>query len=346
MTPQPRPARHPNPVAALSLAAALLPATACHEAPPADRIRVSGYVEATEIQVAAEVGGRLLERRVSEGDRAAPGDLLARLDTADVTLALTRATAERQAADAQLRLLLAGARAEDIRQADAQRAAAEADLAAASRELAAAEQDLQRFDALIASNSGVQKQRDDAAARRDVAGDRVRGAAERARAASEALARLKAGARPEEIDAARARLAVADAQIATLDKALRDASVTAPSGGLVTQTLADPGELLAPRVPVLVLADLDHVWANVFVDEPYVPRVALGQSATLFTDAGGPGIAGTVTFISPKAEFTPRNVQTAEERSKLVFRIKVSVDNRGGVLKQGMPVEAEIPLTK
>ena len=91
-----------------------------------------------------------------------------------------------------------------------------------------------------------------------------------------------------------------------------------------------------------MVADLDDVWANVYVDEPLVPRVTLGQAATIFTDAGGPGIEGTVTFISPKAEFTPRNVQTAEERSKLVFRVKVTVDNEKGVLKQGMPVEAEI----
>jgi HlyD family secretion protein len=83
----------------------------------------------------------------------------------------------------------------------------------------------------------------------------------------------------------------------------------------------------------------------VFVDEPAVPRLRLGQPATLFTDAGGAGIPGRVTFISPKAEFTPRNVQTAEERSKLVYRIKVSVDNAQGVLKQGMPVEADVPLS-
>ena len=75
-----------------------------------------------------------------------------------------------------------------------------------------------------------------------------------------------------------------------------------------------------------------------------VPRLRLGQPATVVTDAGGAGITGTLTYISPKAEFTPRNVQTAEERSKLVYRVRVTVDNKDGVLKQGMPVEAVIPL--
>jgi HlyD family secretion protein len=114
--------------------------------------------------------------------------------------------------------------------------------------------------------------------------------------------------------------------------------------GVVTQKLADVGETLAPRTPIVAIADLDHAWANVYIDEPVVPRVRVGQPATIFTDAGGQGLAGTLTFISPKAEFTPRNVQTAEERSKLVYRLKITVDNRQGALKQGMPVEADIPL--
>jgi len=329
-------------IAALALCAAGLALPGCRDTPPADRVRVSGYVEATEIRVAPEVGGRLLDLKAAEGDRVKTGDIVAQLDTADITLALRRAAAERQGADAQLRLLLAGARQEDIRQAEAQRAAAEADVSAARQELASAERDLKRFEDLLASNSGAQKPRDDAATRRNVANDRIRAGEERARAAAEAVARLKSGARREEIDAARARLAGVDAQIATLEKAMNDATVRAPASGMVTQKLADKGELIAPRAPLLVIADLDHVWANVYVDEPLVPRVTLGQAATVFTDAGGPGIEGTITFISPKAEFTPRNVQTAEERSKLVFRVKVTVNNEKGVLKQGMPVEAEI----
>jgi len=340
------PRRLSRPLAATAACAAAMTLAACGGKPPADRIRVSGYVEATEVRVAPEVGGRLVDLKVAEGDRVTAGDVIAQLDTADIALALQRAAAERLAADAQLRLLLAGARAEDIRQAEAQLAAAEADLAASKQELASAERDLTRFEALLASNSGAEKPRDDAATKAAVARDRVKAGEQRVRAAAETVARLRAGARREEIDAARARLAGVDAQIATLEKAQRDATVIAPTSGMVTQKLADEGELLAPRTPIVVVADLDAVWANVYVDEPLVPRVTLGQPATLFTDAGGPGIEGTVTFISPKAEFTPRNVQTAEERSKLVFRIKVAVDNRTGVLKQGMPVEAEIRFGK
>ena len=165
---------------------------------------------------------------------------------------------------------------------------------------------------------------------------------ERTRAAAEGLARLRAGARPEEIAAARARVAGVDAQIAALDKAIADAVLKAPVGGVVTAKLVDAGEMIAPRTPIVVLTDLDAAWANVYVDEPVVPRLRLGQKVTIVTDAGQ-RLEGTITFISPKAEFTPRNVQTAAERSKLVYRIKVTVDNHAGILKSGMPVEAELP---
>ena len=303
--------------------------------------RASGYVEATEVRVAAEVGGRVLEVAVEEGDRVEAGALIARLDTSDVDLALRRAQAERAQAQAQLQLLLAGSRAEDIRQARAQAESAQADIAAAESERASAATDLQRFEALLASNAGSRKQRDDAATRLSVAEARVRAAQERARAASEGLARLRAGSRPEEVAGARARVAAIDAQIASLEKNRADAVLESPVSGLVTSKTVRAGELIARGTPIVTVTDLDAAWANVYVDEPVVPTLRLGQKATLITDAGQ-RLDGTITFISPRAEFTPRNVQTAEERSKLVYRIKVSVDNRAGILKMGMPVEAEL----
>jgi HlyD family secretion protein len=326
----------------MSMAAAI----SCAKEAPANVARVSGHVEATEIQLAPEVGGRIIEMPVSEGVRVKQGDTVAVIDTSDVDLAIRRTQAERAQADAQLRLLLAGSRPEDIRQTESQLAAVAAEVAAAEVELASAEQDLQRFEQLLQSNSGSQKQRDDAAARRDVARDRLTSARAREAAARAALARSRAGARREEIDAARARVAAVDAQLATLEKSRTDAVVRSPMDGIVTQRLLDPGEMASPRGPIAIVTDLEHVWAEVFVDEPHVPRITLGQAATIHTDAGGPGLAGKVSFISPKAEFTPRNVQTADDRSKLVYRVKIAVDNRQGILKQGMPVEAEIPLAR
>lgn len=309
------------------------------EGPP----RASGYVEATEVRVSPEVGGRVLEVAVAEGDRVEAGALVARLDTADIDLALKRAYAERDQAAAQLKLLQAGSRAEDIRQARAQAQSAQSEIAAAESELRAATADLQRFESLLKANAGSRKQRDDAATRREVAEARLEAARDRTRAANEFTAKLRAGSRPEEIAAARARVATMDAQIAVLLKNAQDATVRSPVSGVVTTKLADPGEIVAPRTPIVVITDLEHAWANVYVDEPIVPRLRIGQKVAILTDAGQ-RLDGSITFISPRAEFTPRNVQTADERSKLVYRIKVSADNRQGILKVGMPVEVELPL--
>jgi HlyD family secretion protein len=304
-------------------------------------IRASGYVEATDVRVAPEVGGRVLETRVAEGDRVAAGAVIAVLSTDDTELAIRRAQADRDQAVAQLRLLQAGARPEEIRQASAQAEAAQSEARAAESELAAAEADLKRFEALLQVNAGSRKQRDDAATRRDVAAARVKAAQESGRAAVESFARGKAGARAEEVAAARARVAAADAQIATLEKGVRDAQLTSPVAGIVTSKMIDAGEVIAARTPIVVITDLDRAWANVYVDEPIVPTLKLGEKVALVTDAGQ-RLDGAISFISPKAEFTPRNVQTAEERSRLVYRIKVSTDNTAGVLKPGMPVVAEI----
>jgi HlyD family secretion protein len=317
---------------------------ACAEKPPDNTIRVSGHVEATEVHVSAEVGGRIVDLKVDEGARVASGDVIATLDTRDTELQIQRAKADRAAALAQLRLLEAGSRVEDIRQAQAQVEAAQADATTIEAELKSAQLDLDRFEKLLEADAGSAKQRDDAQARVDVARERQRAARERERASKEALTRLQKGSRPEEIDAGRARVAAADAQIAVLEKAVHDAGVVAPVPGVITQKLVDAGEIVMRGTPLVVITDLDHAWANLFVPEPAIPRVKLGQPATVHTDAGGQPLSGQVTFISPKAEFTPRNVQTAEERSKLVYRIKVSVDNRAGVLKSGMPVDAELAL--
>ena len=174
--------------------AAALAAAGCRQEGPVTQIRVSGYVDATDVQVAPEVGGRILDLRVDEGDRVAAGEVVAQLDTADTELALARLRTDREQAQAQLRLVLAGARVEDVRLAEAQVASAQADVKAVEVELASAASDLERFESLLQTSSGSEKQRDDAATRRDLARARLDAAKERVVAARETLARLRAGA--------------------------------------------------------------------------------------------------------------------------------------------------------
>jgi membrane fusion protein YbhG len=325
-------------VMAAGISGLALTLTSCHRAAPEAARRASGYVEATEVKVASKVPGRIETVNVSEGQRLEAGAAVVSVATTDTDLALQRARAERDQAAAQLRLLEAGARPEDVRQAETQVAASMSEKRAIETELDAARVDEARYEQLLRARAGTEKQRDDAAARRAQAEARVKAAEDRTRVATAALERSKAGARPEEIAAARARVATADAQIATLDQNLKEAAIVAPSGGVVTSRLVEPGELVAAGVPLVVILDLDHAWVNAYVEENLVPGLRLDQAATVVSDAGDT-LPGRITFISPRAEFTPRNVQTASERAKLIYRVKVTVDNRQGVLKPGMPVE-------
>lgn len=313
----------------------------CRRANPEAVSRASGYVDATETRVASRIAGRIQTVAAREGATVAPGDVVATLSPVDVDLALARTRAERAQAAAQLRLLRAGARSEDVRQSEAQVAAAQGDRRAAEAELAAARSDEARFEQLLRNKAGSQKQRDDAVSRRELAEARVAAATDRVAALTATAARVTAGSRAEEIEAAAARVEAVDAQIAILMHDREETTITAPTGGVVTSRLVEPGELVAPGAPVAVILDLAHAWVNAYVEEPMIPAVRIGMSVRVRTDSGA-SLTGSVAVVADRAEFTPRNVQTSAERAKLVFRVKVTVDNREGLLKPGMPVDVEL----
>ena len=310
------------------LAAAL--GAGCRKGQDPGLIVASGHVEATEVLVSTKVAGAIESLAVDEGHAVAAGQELARIDTTDTRLALAAARAERAQADAELRLRRAGSRVEDVREAEAQVVRAEADLAGAAK-------DLDRMEGLLASGSGTTKSRDDARTRRDVAAAGLDAAGER-------LRRLKAGFRQEEKDAAAARLQATDARIAQLEQQLKDAIVASPVAGVVTEKLAEAGELAARGTGLVVVTDLASAWLNVYVPEPDLARIRIGQEAEVRTDDGQVR-RGRVSFVSPRAEFTPKNVQTRDERVKLVYRVKVALENADGLFKPGMPAEARLQAT-
>jgi HlyD family secretion protein len=312
-------------LAVLAGSAAL--AAACGRSEPSNVITASGHVEATQVRIAAKTPGTLATLRVDEGDRVSSGQTLAEVDTVDVRLALDAARADRSMADAELRLRAAGSRREDIAEARAQVARAQADLEGA-------EKDLVRMEGLLAAGSGTQKSRDDARVRRDAAAAALTAARERSR-------KTDAGSRPEEIDAARARVAAADARIAQLEQQVKDAAILSPVAGIITEKVAEQGELLARGSAVVVVTDLADAWLTVYVAEPDLARIRLGQEAEVRTDDGQTR-QGKVTFIASQAEFTPKNVQTRDERVKLVFKVKVGLPNQDGLFKPGMPAEARL----
>ena len=308
------------------LSATLVLAVACRNATDDGAIRASGHIEATDIRLAATVGGRLLEAPFEEGDELRTGEVVARLETIDAEHRLAQARANAEAADAQLRLLLAGSRAEDLRRAEDQLAQAQAELDAARR-------DLDRLAGLAERGTATEKSRDDAATRQEVADRAVA-------AARSQVDKLVAGPRRQEIEAARAQRAAAEAAVAAAEQKIVDATVLSPIDGVVTTRVAEPGEVLAPGATIAVLTDLARPWLTVWIDEPNLSQVMLGQTAVVTVDGSERTFEGTVSFISPVAEFTPKNVQTPDERAKLVFRVKLQLENDEGIFKPGMPADA------
>lgn len=300
---------------------------ACREERDPALLNAAGHVEATEVRVSAKVGGTLEWFPADEGDGVERGQELARFSTVDQELALAAARAEHDLADANLRLALAGFRSEDVD-------AARAQLRRAEIELAAAERDRERFQGLLDSGSGTEKARDDAVTRRDAAARTVD-------AARDQLRKLERGLRREEVDAARARVAAAAARIAQIEQQIRDATVTSPAAGVVTEKLVEQGEILPPGTALAVVTDLADARLVAYVGEPDLGRIRLGQEAEVVTDAGERR-TGRLTWISPRAEFTPKNVQTRDERVKLVYKVKIALDNDDGLFKPGMPAEAHL----
>ena len=143
----------------------------------------------------------------------------------------------------------------------------------------------------------------------------------------------------KQMDDARTAYDLAIAKLAIVEKAVSDCTVKAPMDGVVTVRSREEGEFANVGTPLITLSRLDEVWLSVYVPEDRLGRVKLGQPARVKIDGDKTVYNGTVTFISPEAEFTPKNVQTPDERAKLVYRVKITLPNPDGVFKPGMPAD-------
>jgi HlyD family secretion protein len=296
-------------------------------------IEVTGTLEARAVTVAAKEGGTVARLYVDEGSAVRANDTLAIIDHALLDIQRAQAQAGVDLADAQSRLLQQGAREEDRRQAQ------EA-LKQAAAAFSQAETDVRRARDLFASGSVPQKQKDDAETRLTMAQSAQA-------AAEEAVKKIEHLARTEEVRAARARVDQAQAGVALLARRIHDCTLLAPVTGTVTHRLAEPGELAGPGTPLCEVVPLDTLELVVYLTEVELGRVKLGDQAQVRIDADPQReFTGTVGYISPLAEFTPKNVQTKEDRVKLVFGVKLRVPNPDGVLKPGMPADASIKTTQ
>lgn len=295
-----------------------------------ERVVASGTVEVTETDLGFQVPGRIDSIAVREGDDVRAGQELAWLDRSELAARRQAADGQRAAAAARLTELERGFRTEEISQArESARAAAE--------RLAETRREVDRARRLFAGGAISQRQLETAETAFTVA-DAQHGAA------AEQLKLLETGPRTEQIAAQRALVAQADAAVAQADAALDHTVIRAPFDGQVTIRHREPGEVLPAGAAVVTVANRADRWVRIYVRGDEVGRLAIGQPAEIRADAyPDRSYAGAIAFIASEAEFTPRNVQTTEERVKLVYRVKVRVvEDPGYDLKPGLPADVRI----
>ena len=293
----------------------------------------NGRIEATEIDIAAKMPGRVAEVLVDEGDNVAAGQVVARMDGQALMAERAEAVAREQGA----RNAVAGAQAQlAMRRSD--EAAAAALVVQRLSELDAAQRRLRRSATLAAAGSAASQELDDDQAR-------VRGAEAvlaAARAQQEA-ARAAIEAARVQVVGARSAVDVAVAMTARIETELRELALIAPRAGRVQYRVAEPGEVLAGGATVVNLIDLTDVFMTFFVPETAAGRIALGTEVRLRLDAA-PGfiVPAVVTYVASTAQFTPKSVETASERQKLMFRVKAQVD-RAVLARYAAHVKAGVP---
>jgi HlyD family secretion protein len=299
---------------------------------PANEITLSGNIEAHESLVSFKVQGRIVQLPIEEGQEVAQGALLAKLEDADLQQRVRIDQATVAVRKSNLALTLAGTREQEVRASQQAVVDAQADLN--EKKL-----DDQRAQALYAKDEISAQERDLA--------DTARTRSEASfKAAEQRYAEAEEGSRKEDITIARANLNQAGADLGLSRIDLGYATLVAPNAGVITVRQAELGEVVAPGSPVVTLADLDHIWLRAYVAETDLGRIRWGQDAIVTTDTyPGQQFHGRISFISPDAEFTPKSVQTYQERVTLVYRIKIDIDNPKHELKPGMPADARIALS-
>jgi len=346
-----------------------------------DRIVLSGTIEADEIHVGSKVGGRIAAVPVKEGQEVKAGDALIRFEAYDLEARKADAVAAIAQADSAYQKALNGSRPEEIAQAKAQAEAAwmnlemarngprnqeieasRADLKAADADYEVAKATLARVERLVREGVQSRQEYDNAKAAFDrasgqresarqklnllLAGTRteeVQRAEREYRQAAANYQLVQHGTRKEDIAAAKAQLERMRAALQQIETQLTELEVKAPADAFIEVLRVRPGDLINPSSPVATLVELNRLWVRVYVPEPELGHVQLGKEVSVTVDTfKGESFKGTIEEISSRGEFTPRNVQTRDERQHQVFAVRVRLDNSSHRLRAGMAADVSI----
>ncbi len=340
-----------------------------------------GSVETREIKIGSRVGGRVTEVLVEEGNSVEFNQPLVRFDVAELHSELKQAEARVAQQRARLNQLLRGFRVEEVAQASAvtgtakasfeamrngarpeEIAQVKANVAAVEAEVASAKISYERFNLLHQSGDLSRHEVDNAkyryeaiAARREAENkklevllngnrhEEIQASSQRLRQAEQAEKMMRVGARPEEIADARAQLAEAQARVEQYKILIAEGELHAPARARVEAISIRPGDVITADQSVMKLLEADQLFVRIFIPEPDLVKIKIGQKVQVKVDATeAQFIEGTIEQISEQGEFTPRNVQSRDERNHQVFGVKIKLNNSDGKLKSGMAVSVNL----
>lgn len=315
-------------ISALVLLATL---SACSSNGGNNTLEATGTIESTNVTISSKNMGEIESIFIDEGSVVKKGDTILVIDNESLRYQLEQAEAAEDISNAQLSLMLKGARQEDVRQAEEANKQAETNYRLSKA-------DFERYKKLWESKSITEKQFEEMTARYQIAAAQLA-------SATENHEKIKKIFRPEEIEQARANLKKSKAVVEQLKKSIRDSYVISPISGIVVKQFVEIGETVSPMSSLVKISDLSTVNIVIYVSEEELGKIKLGQTAEITIDTYPENkYSGKVKFISPEAEFTPKNIQTKDERTKLVFAVKIEIPNNNFDLKPGMPADARVSL--
>jgi len=296
-------------------------------------LKLFGNVDIREVQLAFNGSEHISQLLVEEGESVKKGQLLAVLHSEILQAQLAEAQAQELAQQQLLAKLKAGSRIEEVDKV-------KAELNAARAKAKAASSSYRRLRSLLKKKVVTADQVDQAKALKDAANAEVE-------AIKQALNLLEAGTRKEDIASAEAVLLARSAGVDLIQQRLKDAKLIAPSDGIIRNRIMEVGSMVFPQTPVMTLAFIDPIWVRTYLPETALGRVTIGSRAKIYTDSyPDKTYDGWVGYISPTSEFTPKNIQTEELRTRLVYSMRVFACNPNNELRLGMPATVVIDTTK
>lgn len=322
---------------------------------PEGLIPTNGRIEGDHFIVAGKVPGKVAELLAREGDTVERGQVLLRLDDAQIRAKVDQARQAAVALQAQLQAAttaLEVARKDlplAIQTAQANLAHVRAQLSSARASVEQAARDAERFRKLAETGAVARQHHEQMALAAEVATNQARSAEEAVRVAERQLAQARLGderlrAKEDEVKALAAQLDQARAGVAEAQDLLADLTIKAPASGIITQRLVNVGEVVAAGAPLLDIVDLNRLYLQAYVPEKDIGKVRLGLPARIYTDAfPDQPLSATVRYIASQAQFTPKEVQTPDERVKLVYEVRLYLDaNPQHRATPGLPADAVI----